>query len=70
VDSLSVPGLHLHFLSADRQRGGHLLECRPSRVRAGVQFISSLELALPMGLDYLTWDFCRDTKQDLDKAEK
>ncbi len=68
--SLSVPGLHLHFLSADRQHGGHLLECRPSCVRAGVQFISSLELALPMGLDYLTWDFSRDTKEDLDKAEK
>jgi acetolactate decarboxylase len=70
LGSLSVPGLHLHFLSADRQRGGHLLECRTSRVRAGVQFISMLELALPMSMDYLTWDFHRDTKQDLDKAEK
>jgi len=68
--SLSVPGLHLHFLSADRQRGGHLLECRPTRARVGVQFMSSLELALPMNLDYLTWDFRRDTGQDLDKAEK
>jgi len=62
--------LHLHFLSADRQRGGHLLECRPSQVRVGVQLISTLELALPMSLDYLTWDFHRDAKQDLDKAEK
>ncbi len=70
MGSLSVPGLHLHFLSADRQHGGHLLECRPSGVRAGVQFISSLELALPVGLDYLTWDFNRDIKEDLDKAEK
>ena len=70
VASLNVPGLHLHFLSTDRQRGGHLLECRPSQVRVGVQLISTLELALPMSLDYLTWDFHRDTKQDLDKAEK
>jgi acetolactate decarboxylase len=70
VGSINVPGLHLHFLSADRQRGGHLLECRPSKVRVGVQLISTLELALPMTLDYLTWDFHRDTKQDLDKAEK
>jgi acetolactate decarboxylase len=68
--SLSVPGLHLHFLSADRQRGGHLLECRPSRVKAGVQLISILELAMPMSMDYLTWDFRRDTKQDLNRAEK
>ena len=70
VGSLNVPGFHLHFLSADRQRGGHLLECRPTQVRVGVQLISTLELALPMSLDYLTWDFHRDTKQDLDKAEK
>lgn len=68
--SLSVPGLHLHFLSADLQRGGHLLECRPQKMRVGVQFIYSLELALPAGLDYLTWDFQRDIGQDLDQAEK
>ena len=68
--SLSVPGLHLHFLSADLQRGGHLLECRPHKVRVGVQFIYSLELALPASVDYLTWDFQRDIGQDLDKAEK
>ncbi len=68
--SLSVPGLHLHFLSADLQRGGHLLECRPHKVRVGVQFIYRLELALPASLDYLTWDFHRDIGQDLDRAEK
>lgn len=68
--SLSVPGLHLHFLSADRRQGGHLLECRPRRVRVGVQFIATLELGLPMSLDYLTWDFRRDTGADLDKAER
>ena len=70
LESLTVPGLHLHFLSADRRQGGHLLECRPRRVRAGVQFISTLELSLPMSLDYLTWDFRRDTGADLDRAEK
>jgi len=70
LSSLSVPGLHLHFLSADRHQGGHLLECRPRRVRVGVQFIATLELGLPMSLDYLTWDFRRDTGADLDKAEK
>ncbi len=68
--SLSVPGLHLHFLSADHRSGGHLLECRPRKVRVGVQFISRLELALPLSLDYLTWDFRRDTRQDLHQAER
>lgn len=67
--SLSVPGLHLHFLSADFRSGGHLLECRPRKIRAGVQFINRLELDLPLSLDYLTWDFRRDTRKDLHQAE-
>jgi len=68
--SLNVPGLHLHFLTSDRRRGGHLLHCRPDGVRAGVQLIRKLELGLPMSLDYLTWDFSRDTGADLDEAER
>ena len=68
--SISVPGLHLHFLSADRQHGGHLLSCSPSQISAGVQFINRLEMALPMSLDYLTWDFQRDIAKDLQQAEK
>ncbi len=68
--SVSVPGLHLHFLSSDLQHGGHLLECRPRRVRAGVQFINTLEMAFPLSLDYLTWDFERNISADLDEAEK
>jgi acetolactate decarboxylase len=70
MESVNVPGLHLHFLSDDRTQGGHLLACSPHRVRASVQFIHTLELGLPMNLDYLTWDFRRDTGADLGRAEK
>jgi acetolactate decarboxylase len=68
--SLNVPGLHLHFLSQDRQMGGHLLECQVKQVRAEIQFLYTLELSLPLNVDYLLWDFQRDIQRDLDKAEK
>ena len=68
--SVNVPGLHLHFLSADRQQGGHLLECQVKQVRADIQFLYTLELALPRNVDYLLWDFQRDIRRDLDQAEK
>ncbi|MFH1477021.1 MAG: acetolactate decarboxylase [Verrucomicrobiota bacterium] len=70
MSSVNVPGLHLHFLSADLTCGGHVLECRPRRGRIGVQFISRMELSLPMTFDYLTQDFTRNIEQDLNKAEK
>ena len=68
--SLSVPGLHLHFLSADQRHGGHLLECRPHQAQVSVQLLRSMELGLPMSDDYLHWDFHRDIGRDLDQAEK
>lgn len=70
MSSLSVPGLHLHFLSADVKRGGHLLHCDVKNFRAGIQILDRLELSLPKTLDYLTWDFQRNIARDLDKAEK
>jgi len=68
--SVSVPGMHLHFLSDDLAHGGHLLSCRPRRVSAGVQSLHTVELALPTTSYYLGWDFRRDVAQDLEKAEK
>ena len=70
MGSVSVPGIHLHFLSKDLKSGGHLLTCSPKTFQIGVQFINTLELSLPMTLDYLTWDLSRDVGKDLDKAEK
>ena len=70
MSSVSVPGLHLHFISSDFQHGGHLMSCKPNGIQAGIQFIHNLEMALPISLDYLTCDFQRDTAKDLDKAEK
>ena len=68
--SVSVPGMHLHFLSDDLAHGGHLLSCRPRRVSVGVQPLYTVELALPTTPYYLDWDFKRDVAGDLEKAER
>lgn len=70
VPSVSVPGLHFHFISADRSCGGHLLECRVREGRLMMQYFYELTLALPATLDYLSVDFTRDSARDLEKAEK
>ena len=70
LSSLSVPGLHLHFLSADLRHGGHVLECVPRKARVSIQLIHKLELSLPMTSDYLKMEFHRNTDQDLNEAEK
>jgi acetolactate decarboxylase len=70
LQSVAVPGYHLHFLTEDRRHGGHLLECRPRQIRISLQHIARMELGLPMTLDYLTADLTRDTRSDLEEAER
>jgi acetolactate decarboxylase len=70
MPSLNAPGYHLHFISDDRRRGGHLLSCAVTSARIGMQHIPLLEVALPVTLDYLTADLNRDTGKDLAKAEQ
>jgi acetolactate decarboxylase len=54
IRALNFPGFHLHFLTAGREYGGHLHECRTGRIQIGIQIIGRLELDLPITLDYLT----------------
>jgi len=70
MESLTVPGYHLHFLSADRRHGGHLLACKTAGVRIAIQHLPRLEVGLPVSLDYLTAEFTRDLSKDLEEAEK
>lgn len=70
LKSIAVPGYHFHFLTRDKTRGGHLLECRPRQVRISLQHIPSLQLGLPLTLDYMTADLGRDIGADLEEAEK
>ncbi|NCA71952.1 MAG: acetolactate decarboxylase [Sphingobacteriia bacterium] len=69
LQSVAVPGYHLHFLTADKRHGGHLLECRPRQIRISLHHIARLELGLPLTLDYLTAELDRDIAQDLHEAE-
>ncbi len=51
ASGLEVAGYHLHFISADRTRGGHVLECRPRSGRLRIDLSSDLHVELPPGVE-------------------
>jgi acetolactate decarboxylase len=67
--SFNVPGYHLHFISADRTRGGHLLQCRGKNLRLQIQREGDYHIVLPETKDFLKGDLRRDPTADLAKAE-
>lgn len=70
LSSVHVAGLHLHFITAARDSGGHLLAADTRDVTIRLQHIPAVSLELPMTLDFLTMDLTRDLAADLHKVER
>jgi acetolactate decarboxylase len=49
--ALNVPGYHLHFITADRLRGGHVLAAEVASATVGVDDETEIRLELPPGID-------------------
>lgn len=69
VKGVNVPGYHLHFLSDDREFGGHLLEFKLKEGKATIDQISSFTVVLPEKGDFLTTSLGEDLSDDLKKSE-
>lgn len=70
LESVHVPGFHLHFVTADRARGGHVLAAEPADVLVRLQHAPKVELGLPITLDFLTMDRTRDLAADIAAVER
>ncbi len=70
LSGVHLPGLHLHFITKDRTRGGHLLAAATNGVTVKLQHAPAVELGLPMTFDFLTMERVRDMQADLDKVER
>ena len=68
--AFSVAGYHFHFLSADRQHGGHLLDLSAKTLRLRVEALTEFHLALPESEAFLKADLSKDTAEQLAYAEK
>jgi acetolactate decarboxylase len=67
---LNVPGFHLHFLTADRTAGGHVLDLVLSCGELAIDATARFHLELPTDPAFLHADLGHDHADDLDRAER
>jgi acetolactate decarboxylase len=67
---LNVPGYHLHFLTKDRDAGGHLLDCETEQVRIELARAPHFFLVLPENQAFLKADLSQDRQQAVQHVEK
>jgi acetolactate decarboxylase len=67
---VNLAGYHCHFLTADRQGGGHLLDCRVEGATVAVAAVPALELRLPETREFLRTDLSTEKPHELEKVER
>jgi acetolactate decarboxylase len=69
MEGVGVSGYHLHFISADRKRGGHLLDCRIDDVKIQTEAVNKFELVLPQNSDFLNAKNIISNEKEIKKIE-
>jgi acetolactate decarboxylase len=69
VEGIEVPGYHLHFISADRARGGHVLDSRSGDLRARIDPSDDLHVELPPQVELADPEVAADTHAAVDAVE-
>lgn len=70
AEGIEVAGYHLHFISADRSRGGHVLGSRSRGLRARLDPSDDLHVELPPQVDLADPDLAASTHAVVDAVER
>jgi acetolactate decarboxylase len=71
VSGVNVPGYHLHFLTKDKDAGGHVLEFKVKEAEVSVDYTSGFLMLLPgEESDFHKLDLTPDRQGELEEVEK
>jgi acetolactate decarboxylase len=70
AEGIEVGGYHLHFISEDRSRGGHVLDSRSDGLRVRLDPSNDLHVELPPRIELTDPDLAAATHAAIERAER
>lgn len=70
MDHLNVPGWHLHFVSEDKAKGGHVLDLSIDEIELSWDYTGGFAMILPENPMFRNFDFRADQTKDIQKVEQ
>ena len=70
IGTMNVTGYHWHFISDDREVGGHVIAAEVNQGAVDVDHIRTWEVVMPEGGDFGALDLEADRSKDLEVVEK
>ncbi len=69
MDRLNAAGWHLHFVSADKKKGGHVLELSVGTATLSWDHTPGFSMLLPDNASFAAFDLTADQSEDIKKVE-
>jgi acetolactate decarboxylase len=69
MDGINMPGWHLHFLSEDRSKGGHVFDVSIREAEAKVDKITNMFINLPREAAFDTYSLKQDLQEEIKSVE-
>jgi acetolactate decarboxylase len=69
MQDINVAGFHLHFLSDDKSKGGHLLNCITKNINVEIDAIHNFQMLLPKKPSFFKLNLSTP-KSEIDKIER
>ena len=70
MDGINMPGWHLHFLSEDKTKGGHVFNVIMKKGLVRLDKISRIEIELPRAAAFDTYSLKQASEEEIKKVEK
>ena len=70
MDGINAPGWHVHFVSQDRTKGGHVFELKAKRGLIRIAKINRIEIQLPSEPAFDTYSLKEASEEDIKKVEQ
>lgn len=69
VQGINLPGWHLHFISEDKSKGGHLLDASIKVANAQIDYTNNFSMTLPQTADFAKLDLAQNLNQKTQQVE-
>jgi acetolactate decarboxylase len=69
MDGPNITGYHFHFLSNDKQRGGHIIDLLTDHITIEIDQMDSFMVDLPQTKEFNNFDFSKDRRDEVKRVE-
>lgn len=70
ASGVNLPGYHFHFISKDKQSGGHVIDFQLQTAKIEIDATPRFYMELPANVDFYRIDLTGTKQDDLNKVEK